>query len=260
MTNSDLLWQCRTPEGYVFKILVEIIANACKSVCFHVRESPQPSVYARFTDTQELVLYDLDLDGMEWSVYPTEEVSLGVNTKHLHTVLKSTKKRDVLTLSQDANAPEFLGIACFSQSRESHINVRTHVPQQMLIDIPPDSVYTCRATIPSSELQKTMKDLIINSTVLSIGIANECYVQLTARVDGIYTKSTTIKDMSTCGPERCEGPTDMSVGVDTCALVQFLKIASLGKQVTAALGPDLPLKLSVQMGLMGRMDIYVHCR
>lgn len=251
-------WECQTQAGYIFKILVEIVSNACNTLCLHVTSGPNPTMYARFTDTQQSVLYDIRLNDMEWIVTPTRDVSFGINAKHLHTVLKSTKKRDMLVFSH--RRPEFLSIVCQSDLRESHIDVRTHLPQQLLIDIPPDNVYTSRVSIPSNELQKAMKDLI-NSPALEVCVCDGHALKLTVHVDGIYTKQTFIKDMhadfSGCDRDRDHDHDAKFVHVDTSSLMQFLKIASLGKQVTVAHGDDLPLKLSVNMNSLGSVDIYV---
>ena len=92
------LFQAKTNEGYVFKILTEILLLNLKSCCFTLTEE---GVYLNQMDTQNRILFNLKFISNNFQLYKfnyNEVKNIGLNLNYFHKMLKTIKKKDKLEL------------------------------------------------------------------------------------------------------------------------------------------------------------------
>ena len=84
--------KAKTQEGYIIKILGELLQNNIKTACFEVDKN---GLKLRMMDSHRIILVDLFLDAENFSIYKFKSdrtLYLGINLTHFHKMLRSIKK------------------------------------------------------------------------------------------------------------------------------------------------------------------------
>ena len=68
--DTSYLFYCKTSEGYIIKILSELLQNNIKNGCFVVNEK---GLFFRMTDSNRRILIDLDLLADKFSSFKYKE-------------------------------------------------------------------------------------------------------------------------------------------------------------------------------------------
>ena len=109
MSNKpNYLFRAKTNEGFLFKVLTEILVTNIKTCCFLLNSE---SISLRMTDNLKKVLIDLKLESDKFQIYKFEmdqKKMIGLNLTHLYKMLKSVKKKDTVELFiDDQNINDF---------------------------------------------------------------------------------------------------------------------------------------------------------
>ena len=135
-TTANFLFYCKTTEGYIIKILSELLQNNIKNGCFIVTEN---GMSFRMTDSNRRILFDLTLDADKFTLFKLKkkQISIGLNLSHFYKMLKNIKKKDSLALFIEENKEE-LGIRVIpkEKNRVTTSFVKVQNLQSLDIDIP----------------------------------------------------------------------------------------------------------------------------
>ena len=87
------LFKIKTDQGYIFKLLIELLQHNIKDGCFSIN---QTGIYFRMSDTHHKICIDISLmseNFIHYEVASEEDIHIGVNLIHLFKMIKSTKLR-----------------------------------------------------------------------------------------------------------------------------------------------------------------------
>ena len=104
------LFKAKTQEGYIIKVLGELLQHSMETACFEVDEK---GLKLRMMDSNRILLIDLSLDAENFSIFKFKaprKLYLGLNLTHFHKMLRSIKKKDSIMLFIKSENPTDLGI------------------------------------------------------------------------------------------------------------------------------------------------------
>ena len=130
-----------TSAGYTLKILFEILLN-CLTSEVHLKLLKQ-GIKILDTDSKSTTLANVDLKMQQFDNYKVDkEITIAVNLKQLHKLIKNVKKKDFLILFINKKEPAKLGIIITPSStgtgkkermEESFIGIREVVVEDISI-------------------------------------------------------------------------------------------------------------------------------
>jgi len=244
---------CKTTEGYIIKVLSELLQNNIKNGCFIVSES---GLTFRMTDSNRRILIDVKLSADKFTSFkynPAKDktLSIGLNLSHFYKMLKNIKKKDSLVLFIEEDKEDELGISVIpkEKNRITTSFVKIQNLQSLDIDIP-DS-YDKPINIPSNEYIKMIKDL--NNMGGSMITISSCvgFLKFNCDTSGIYSREIVFgesdeKMVLTCIQE-----------FDTEQLYRVSKIAGICSLIQIYQKDGLPLLFSSSVGNLGSISIFV---
>lgn len=250
--SENTLFYCKTTEGYIIKVLSELLQNNIKNGCFILNEK---GICFRMTDSNKKILIDIELSADKFTSFKyndskNKQLSLGLNLSHFYKMLKNIKKKDNLVLFIEENKEDDLGIRVIpkEKNRVTTSYVKVQNLQSLDIDIPES--YNKPINIPSNEYIKMIKDL--NNMGGNNIIISSCpgYLKFNCNTNGIYSREIVFgedeKMNVTCLQE-----------FDTEQLYRISKIAGLSTLIQIYQTNDLPLLLTSNVGNIGKISIYI---
>lgn len=253
--ESSTLFQCDTNEGYIFKILGDLLQNNIKTACFEIDER---GIKLRMMDTHRLILIDLFLDCDKFVQYKfrhKSKIYLGINLAHFHRMIKSVKKRESIKLFIKNDKPTDLGIGIETKETNKTIisSIKIQETQNIEIDLPEG--YGRPVNIRSSEFQKMCKGLTQISNQTKI-IANKSVITFCVDAGGVMSRSTQFGKADDSDSED-EKEEEYSEEFDTEQLTRITKLAGLGTNIQVFAKNGEPLKLMSNVGSLGTIAIYL---
>lgn len=246
-----LTFKAKTNEGFIIKVLSELLNNIIKAACFEISSN---GIHLRMCDSNRHVLIDIELCGNKFNIYtlqPDNKVMfLGINPQHLYKMLKSIKKKDALTLMIDDLQPDKLCIIVHPKenNRVSTSNICIQMLQNVNISLP--NRYSNPVNISSGDFLRALKDMnnignkiIVNMKRHSLNIV--C-------TNGIFSRDVQF------------GELDDDTSIVYCEefnmdqFTRILKIAGLSKHLQIFAGSsDTPLKITSDVGNLGTLTLYI---
>jgi len=255
-----IIFKAKTREGYVLKVLAELLQNNIKTACFEVDER---GIRLRMMDHHRTILVDLELDGDSFSVYKfrsSETLFLGINLSHLHEMLKSIKKRDSIQLFIDDSSPTDLGIKVIPKenNRVTTSFVKIQNIQNLDIDLPEN--YSKPVIVPSGEFQKMCKGLTHISNLTHI-IAKGFLIRFSSDAGGVMKRSTEFGETEDSDDddeeEKDDDEPEYSEDFDTEQLTRITKLAGLSSTMQIYPKSENPLLFRSTVGSLGKISIYL---
>lgn len=250
---SDL-FRIKTDQGYIFKLLVELLQHNIKDGCFCIG---QAGIYFRMSDTHHKICIDLSLLRENFTSYTLnspKDINIGVNLIHLFKMIKSTKKGDSIELFKESDASNDLNIVHISKDgKTTKTSIRVQTIQ--MLDISLSSDYTDHNSIPSQEYTKLCKDLESLSKVIIIKGTNTglCF---SAQLDHVYSKSIYFGSYE-------ETEEIYRQTFDTEQLSNMKRLSGLGisrSTISFYYNNNQPLLITTNIGTLGKINIYVKSR
>ena len=117
-SNKGFLFQAKTDEAFVIKILGELLAQRLKFAPFKVTPD---GIFLLKMDPKKQQLIEIALEKTNFSPYRcSKTIIFSVNTTYFYKMLKCIKKKDGLRLFIHEDDPHNLGI-CIEQKGEGNI-------------------------------------------------------------------------------------------------------------------------------------------
>lgn len=256
-----ILFQCKTGEAFVIKVLAELLASNLMTGPFEVSER---GIFLRTPDLPRKILVDLELFAENFCPYifdSKEKLGLGLNLRLFHKLLKSIKKKDTVNLYIDDAVPNDLKIevapdknGCITTS-----GIRIQNVQNLELDVP--NGYGKPIIVNSAQFQKGCKDLSnIGTSNVKIYICGYI-VQFVADADSIMTRTVDLGDKSTQLDPNAVPIFEGTFPADQ--LQRITKIAGLNNSqsnATMQIFPGygkLPILFRSNVGNLGRVSIYI---
>src|SRR5436189_3167602 len=111
--KMTVLFRAKTTEGYVIKVLSELLQNTIKTVCLEIGNT---GICNRMMDAQRRILMYIELLAHNFTVYEKkneETMCIGINLNHLYCMLRSMKKKDAIMLHIEEKIPDQLFVTVF---------------------------------------------------------------------------------------------------------------------------------------------------
>lgn len=246
MTN---IFQCKTGEGHIIKILSELQQNIIKNGCYIINDE---GIHQRIIDNNKRILIDLHLNASKFTMFKnrTKSLSLGLNQCHFYKMLKSIKKKDSISLFIDEERPNDLGIEIVPKEKNrvtvSHIKIQ--YIQSLDIDLPEG--YTNSVIIPSNEFQKMIKDMNNIGSTIIISSKNHV-IKFKCESESVYSRFVEFGEKDEDVTESCEQVFDIDI------LTRISKISGLNSVMQVYQKKGLPLLIRSSVGNIGSISLYI---
>jgi proliferating cell nuclear antigen len=248
----SVLFRLKTDQGYIFKLLIELLQHNIKDGCFCIN---QTGLYFRMSDTHHKVCIDLALLSENFILYEvnsTEDIHIGVNLIHLFKMIKSTKKGDSIELLKDnTNDLNIIHVSKIGKTTKTSIRAQSI----QMLDISLSNDYTASNSIPAQEYMKLCKELENLSKVIAIR-GTKTGLCFSAQLDQVYSKSIYFGKYN-------ESEEIYNQTFNTEQLSNMKRLSGLGIVSTNIFfycNKEQPLLLKTNVGTLGKINVYIKSR
>lgn len=252
------IWKAKTTEGYVLKVLAELLQNNVKTACFEVDKY---GIKLKMMDNHMTVLIDLDLDANSFSIYKfklTEKLYLGINLSHFYKMLKSVKKKDSLELYIEDSCRTELVIKVIPKENNRTTTSIIQIQNIQNLDIALPVGYEKPVIVDTTEFQKMCKGLpqISSSTHVE---SKEFQIRFSSNAGGVMKRCTEFGETEDSDDEKDEKTNEIaySEDFDTDQLLKITKLAGLSRTMQIYPKNDDALLFRCQVGNLGKINIYL---
>ena len=162
------IFKAKTQEGYIIKIMGELLQNNIKTACFKIDKK---GLQLRMMDSKRRILIDLNLDADKFSIFKfknKDKMHIGLNLNHFYKMLKTIKKKDSILLFIEEDKPHDLGIKVLPRenTRVTISYIKIQNIQNLDIELPKG--YDHSIIVQSNEYQKMCKDMTNIASIVRI--------------------------------------------------------------------------------------------
>lgn len=260
-----VIFKAKTRDGYVVKILAELLQNNIKTACFEVDSN---GIRLCMMDHHKSILIQLDLNADNFNVYKYKKDSkmyLGINLTHFHKMLKSIKKKDSVQFFIDDANPTDMGIKVIPKenNRVTTSYVKIQSIQTLDIDIPEG--YGKPILVPSGEYQKMIKGMVHISNVINIK-SRAFQITFTCDAGGVMKRVCDFGETDDSDDSDCDSHDgdreheEYSSDFDADQLSRITKLAGLHANMQIYPMEGLPLLFRSDVGSIGKISIFIKSR
>lgn len=251
MSNlSNMLFYCKTSEGYIIKILGELLQNNIKNGCFIVSKH---GIMLRMTDSNRKILIDLELLADNFNQYKCkpESMSIGLNFHHFYKMVKTIKKKDSIVLFIEEGKESELSIRVIPKEKNRVTTSFLKIQNLQSLDIELPQGYQTSIIVPSNEYVKMVKDLNnMGGNMITVS-STQGTIRFGCNSNGVYSRDIVFGDVE-------ENDTVSRVQeFETEQLSRVTKVAGLSTQIQIYQSSDLPVLFKSNIGSLGKICVYV---
>lgn len=188
------IFVAKTHEGYCLKIMTELLQYNIKTAYYEV---DQNGLRLRMADSKQHVEFDIFLPRDNFLMFElnTDKLCFGVNQLYMHTMLRSIKKKDTVTLFISQDDPYQLGIKIEPKEKTkiSSSYIKIHQAHNIVVDSLQKN-YSHSIVVNASDYAKTCKELAKLSKTLSVRSGKKG-IQFMASTSNIYSKDVTFGEL-----------------------------------------------------------------
>jgi proliferating cell nuclear antigen len=251
------LFKAKTQEGYIIKILGELLQHIIKTGCFVIDKN---GIKLRMMDSHRKKLVDIQLDASKFSIYKfkSEKKFLGLNLSYFYKMLKSIKKKDSIVLFINDDKEDMLGIKVIppENNRITISYIKIQSIQNLDIELP--TGYNHSIIVQSSEYQKMCKDMANISTYINI-YAKKFHIKFSGNASSIYSRNVMFGEIddSDSEDEDCKIVSEFNDDFETAQLSSIIKIAGLNNTMQIFPQTNLPLLFKTNIGNLGVLQLFL---
>ena len=250
------IFKAKTQEGYIIKILGELLQHIIKTGCFVVDKT---GIKLRMMDSHRKKLVDIFMDATKFSIYKFKGDTkfLGLNLNYFYKMLKSIKKKDSVVLFIEEGKENILGIKVIPPENTritiSYITIQSI--QNLDIEIPQG--YNHSIIVQSNEYQKMCKDMTNISSYINI-YAKKFHIKFSGNASSIYSRNVMFGEIDDSDSEEEEiNHSEFNEDFETDQLAGIIKIAGLNSTMQIFPKTDLPLLFKTNIGNLGSLSLYL---
>jgi len=254
MTSSvtaNYLFFCKTSEGYIMKILAELLQNNIKNGCFVVSKK---GITLRMTDSNRKILIDFELIADNFAQFKckaNDNMSIGLNFSHFYKMVKSIKKKDSVVFFIEEGKETELGIKVIPKEKNRITTSYVKIQNLQSLDIELPQGYQHSIIVPSNEYMKMIKDLNnMGGNMISVS-STSSQVRFGCNSNGVYSRDIIFGD---------EDHDDKEIRLqefETEQLTRITKVAGLSTQIQIYQSEGLPILFKSNVGNLGKIYVYV---
>lgn len=255
-SSSDKIINIKTDEAYTFKNLFDLCHNVFDHINIRIDER---GVYLCDVNNNKTTMIVATLHSKNFRVFDiSEKQEFSIESANLPKMTKTIKRKDNLALFIDPNHDDSLGLKVKDGSGErNNVNYIPVHDYETTDERPPDSdVYQEHlptATINSSDFQKMCKS--VN------GIDKTVTIKAQSQAILFEVSSPTIgRHVERFGKWKRDQETIYNITLPTKVLIDISKCSSLShnKKLRIYAKPELPFRISTEVGGLGQIDIYIN--
>ena len=253
---SSILFRARTSEGYIIKVLSELLKNNIKVGCFEIDKK---GMFFKMMDTNRRICIDFSLYGENFNIYNVEtdsKILIGLNLIHLQKMLKPIKKKDSIEFIRESENSETLCIKIIPREggKITTSNIKIQDIQNIDLDLPEG--YEGYVSIPACDYQKMCKDMDSISQNIAIK-ATKTTIRFGADMDCVYSRNVFFGE----GDDSNEEDIIYKQNFESQQLNNIGRISGLGASpggnIQIFTKNTLPILLRTNIGTLGKIGIYI---
>jgi proliferating cell nuclear antigen len=251
LSSSGYIFQAKTEEAFVIKILGELLSNRLQFAHFKVNEN---GIFLLQTDRRAEQLIEISLLRENFSPYKcTKQLVFSVNTTNLYKMLKCIKKKDAIRLYIHEDEPSILGICVEQMNENNRVLTTLKILNTHLEDIIRPEGYDTPIIIPNKQFQK-MKNLHnISKTMVITSKLN--YIRFFCDGGELYSRELVI------GNENDEDNSHIKrlykQEFNTEYITGLTKCAGQSGSVSVYVDEENGLKIKMKAGGLGDLIVYI---
>lgn len=257
----------KTKDGYIFKVLVELIQKYLKDACF-VIDKKGVSLTGVDTKTKNgTKLICVDLPRTNFTKYKCEEEPFyaGLNMVHFYRILKSIKKKDTLVMYVKKDDPLKLFIQKLQAGEDEDkamvhsINITQVRPHRR----DPPNNYGDPIIATSKEFQK-LKSLNRISKTMTV-TCKKGRIEFFCDKEEVYSGCVPFGDIDSedeGGPKEVDDDDEEEYkqNFDAENIIHLVKLGGTSNNIQIYPSTDLPLRFKMNAGPLGNVDVYIKSR
>ncbi|ADB03991.1 proliferating cell nuclear antigen [Marseillevirus marseillevirus] len=260
---AEHLFLAETPQGHSIKVLIEIL-NSCsaKDICVKICKK---GIFLHYIDNKGTILIVVSLDRKDFRNFDYNadvDTNIGVNIQKFLVLLRSIKKKDVLTLyiPKECQTHLRVQIAPVSLGKKSSAKVedyglKIHKISGEEVEVPEEEGYHFPKVIPSSEFQKVCKKMNLLGKTTKINMEESSYLKFSS-------DCTDVMDGGISFGEPLKKGESYEAEFTTFSLNQLVKIPGLSSdaQFFQPKISNYPFKISLSVGGIGKAEFFIKDR
>ena len=247
MKKEDCLFYAQTNEGYIIKILFELLKQCTKSASFNITSE---SIYLCSMGMNRKLLIVLELFRINFSEYYCKEpINIGLNLSHIYKMIKSIKKKDSIIFYIKDDRFLTIKILPHENTRVIESNVNIHDIESIGYEIP-DGYDKHPIIVPSSDYHKMCKDLNDIGKFIQITSGSN-WIKFLCDAVSVYDRSVQF------GNRTDKDRVVYDQKFQSTELLRLVKISGLCRNIQIYPVNDLPLKIVSKVGELGSISLYL---
>lgn len=252
MSSSLYLFKAKTKEGFILKVLGELLQNTLKFAPFRFTEN---GIFLRQADQKREQLIDISFNKENFVIYKcSKNINFIVNAYNFYKMLKNIKKKDSVTIFITEEKPDMLGITVEQTDENNKITTYIKITTNIVEDIGLPEGYSNPIIMNHKEFQK-MKNLQNISQQILIE-SKPGYIKFFCDGGELYTREIIIGEEDDDEYEEKEVQL-YKQNFYTHHLTLLTKCAGLSGNVQIFTHEDLPLKIKMNLGNIGELIVYI---
>lgn len=252
----ETIFRAKTAEAYTMRNLIDLLQNNLKTACFEITSD---GIKLNNQDSSYTILITVELNSTKFLIFDCDTMlKLGINLKHFHKVLKSVKKKDIVEFFIKKETEKLLSTRITTKECNSSDTTSVQIQEIQNIETDMSTDYNYNITIPSNNFQKTIKEMDAIGSTINI-ISGKSFITFECNEGDIIQRSITFGEQP--------GEEEMKKGLVSGAvlrdeykipgLFKLIKISTLSNMLTIYTKKDYPLLLTSDVGLLGKIQIYI---
>jgi proliferating cell nuclear antigen PCNA len=250
-----------TKEGYTFKVITELLKYRVKSCNFILDKK---GIFIKTSDSKKHHLINMKLYAKNMKYFCEKQTIVGLNMIHLHKNFKSIKKKDGLLLYIENKFPKNMVInpqkSDFTGSTKNNLKIIDISVQ----DYDEPTEYNDDDDIPiySKDFQKMIKDVsAINTKIINIQRRGKI-LRFYTECGDLYGAEVFLSDNDNQIRDHDDSEVfstsheDYEANFQLTDITQLSKVAGLSTIVRINANKNLPLRITMNLGNIGKTTIY----
>lgn len=243
------IFKLNTTEGFVFKTIIELFQASFSQIVFKITKE---GIQCKMITTQGTMLFDLYLlaDNFNEFYLDCEELFFGVNTYHLYKITSSIKKKDTFKMEITDERPNKLNIFIIPKEMDYKDGGFVSIEKVQNINIETPEGYEGCIQAPYGKFSKMWKELLGISKEICVQ-GNSKRIEFRSVIDGVLGRGTEYQ------LPDAEDNNEYREIFQADELNKLNKLSGFGRPVRFHVKKGLPLKIKVDAGSLGKLNIYI---
>lgn len=243
------LFKVVTNEGYCLKILSELLQYNIKTSYYEIDSL---GIKLKMSDNKQHMFFDINLLSENFNSFElnTDKICFGINQIYMYTMLKTIKKKDIVTLFIKSDSPTNLGIQIEPREKTKVSCSYIKIYPAHNIQLPElNNNYTYSCPITSSDYTKTCKEMSKLCKTITISSC-KTGVKFYTTTSNIYSKEVIFGNY--IENSNCSSQNFMSE-----YLANISKISGMSSIIHVHQLTDNSIMFRSNIGTLGKILIYI---